>query len=314
MTRMSRLSRVAVPGGELTVATWDADAAGPPVLAIHGITASTWRGGRSRRCTRDRWWRPTCVAAAAAVTLPGPYGMAAHAADCVAVLDALGIERARSSSDTRWAASSRRSSRTDTRRGSARLVLVDGGAPLPAPATPTSRRLLGPAVAASGHAVRLADGVPGLLATAPGVRRLDPRHRVLCGLRPDRHGAGAAQPGAPGRGPRRTSSTCTPAPRRGPAVRRAAGHDTRSCVPNAACSTSRAACTRTPTATGLDRDDRARHQPLLDPVRRRRREAPWSPHCPEEDIRCVLLATAALLVAAVTGAASHAGARPTPRT
>jgi lipase len=133
-TELRAPSHVAVPvdGGALSVAVWGTLDASPPVLAIHGLTASS------------RAWLEVATRLPGAVTapdlrgrggsneLPGPFGMAAHAADCVAVLDALGVDRAVvvGHSMGGFVASvlaHRHPSRV------ARLVLVDGGAPLPAP-------------------------------------------------------------------------------------------------------------------------------------------------------------------------------------
>jgi pimeloyl-ACP methyl ester carboxylesterase len=91
---------IPVDGGELRVAH-----AGPPaaeacavVLAIHGVASShaVWRAV-ARELTRDG---RTCVLApdlrgrGRSVELPGPYGMAAHAADLLAVLDDAGVRHA----------------------------------------------------------------------------------------------------------------------------------------------------------------------------------------------------------------------------
>lgn len=90
--------QVAVNGGELHVAR-----SGPPpseadavVLAVHGITAShvAWRA-----VARTLARRPgLCVLApdlrgrGRSATLPGPYGIAAHTADLLAVLDDAAVE------------------------------------------------------------------------------------------------------------------------------------------------------------------------------------------------------------------------------
>ena len=89
---------VEVSGGTLHVAR-----AGPPpeasttvVLAAHGVTASlmTWRslaralGGDVCLLAPDLRGRGRSAA------LPGPYGIATHAADLLAVLDATGVESA----------------------------------------------------------------------------------------------------------------------------------------------------------------------------------------------------------------------------
>jgi lipase len=141
-------SRVGVPvaGGELTVAVWGSPGTGVPVLAVHGITASS------------RAWIEVATRLSGPVIAPdlrgrggsrlsGPYGMAAHAADCVAVLDALGVERAVVVGHSMGGfVASVLAHRYPSRV--ARLVLVDGGAPLPAPAGgpdaalgPAARRL-----------------------------------------------------------------------------------------------------------------------------------------------------------------------------
>lgn len=142
---MTTLSQVPVAGGALTVARFDSPADGAPVLAIHGITAS------------HRAWAPVAAAYAGPLiapdlrgrgdsgSLPGPYGMAAHADDCVAVLDAHDIERATVVGHSMGGfvaavLAHRHPSRVD------RLVLVDGGAPLTVPDGADLETLLGPAV------------------------------------------------------------------------------------------------------------------------------------------------------------------------
>ena len=143
---MTTLPEVPVDGGTLTVGRWGAPGDAPPVLAIHGITAS------------HRAWELVAAAHAGPViapdlrgrggsgTLPGPYGMAAHAADCVAVLDALGIDRATVVGHSMGGfVAAVLAHRHPARVG--RLVLVDGGAPLRAPKDADLETALGPAVA-----------------------------------------------------------------------------------------------------------------------------------------------------------------------
>lgn len=121
--------RVPVTGGDLTVAVWGDLAAGPPVLAIHGITASSMAwvevAGRLERPVVA----PDLRGRGGSGGLPGPYGMAAHAEDCVAVLDALGVDAATvvGHSMGGFVASVLTHRHPDR---VARLVLVDGGAPL----------------------------------------------------------------------------------------------------------------------------------------------------------------------------------------
>jgi lipase len=91
---------VAVAGGPLHVAR-----SGPPapeaegvVLAVHGVTAShlAWRavarelGGEAQTCLLA----PDLRGRGHSAGLPGPYGMATHVADLLAVLDEAGAGRA----------------------------------------------------------------------------------------------------------------------------------------------------------------------------------------------------------------------------
>ena len=66
----------------------------PVALAVHGITANSraWDVARARRRSDGPGARPARSRTRA--SLPGPYGMAEHAADLVAVLDHLGVARA----------------------------------------------------------------------------------------------------------------------------------------------------------------------------------------------------------------------------
>lgn len=143
-TALRTPSRVGVPvaGGDLAVAVWGDLGSGPPVFAIHGITASSqaWIEVATRL--------PGPVIAPdlrgrGGSSLPGPYGMATHAADCVAVLDALGVEQAIVVGHSMGGFVASVLAHRDPDRV-ARLVLVDGGAPLPAP-TGGPEKLLGPA-------------------------------------------------------------------------------------------------------------------------------------------------------------------------
>ena len=81
---------VPVAGGNLRVCRWPG--AGPVVLAAHGITANalSWAGVAEALAGRVTLVAPDLRGRAGSAHLPGPYGMAAHAADLVAVLDHLG--------------------------------------------------------------------------------------------------------------------------------------------------------------------------------------------------------------------------------
>ena len=83
---------VPVAGGDLFVARWGS---GPPVLAVHGITGShaAWPWVADRLAGAVSLIAPDLRGRGASNGLPGPFGMAAHAADLVAVLDHLEADR-----------------------------------------------------------------------------------------------------------------------------------------------------------------------------------------------------------------------------
>jgi pimeloyl-ACP methyl ester carboxylesterase len=128
---------VPVAGGPLHVGVAGAplgDAGIPVVLLVHGITGS------------HRSWTPVARHLGDAVTvlapdlrgrgqssgLAGPYGMAAHAADLVAVLDHVGCPRAVVAGHSMGGYIVARLAAEAPDRLSA-AVLVDGGLPLPRP-------------------------------------------------------------------------------------------------------------------------------------------------------------------------------------
>jgi pimeloyl-ACP methyl ester carboxylesterase len=141
--------RVPVAGGELTVGVWGD---GPrTVLALHGITANhlAWQPVADRLPPGVRLVAPD-LRGRGDSPLPGPYGMAAHAADAVAVLDALDVATATVVGHSMGGfvalvLADRHPERVD------RLLLVDGGPPLPMPPGDTADErvaaVIGPAAA-----------------------------------------------------------------------------------------------------------------------------------------------------------------------
>jgi pimeloyl-ACP methyl ester carboxylesterase len=147
---MTTVSRIPVTGGELTVGQWSAPgSANPdatPLLAIHGITANHLAWGLVAPLLGRPVVAPDLRGRGGSGTLPGPYGMAAHAADCVSLMDALGIARAIVVGHSMGGfVASVLAHRYPDRV--ARLVLVDGGAPLSMPDGVDIETALGPAVA-----------------------------------------------------------------------------------------------------------------------------------------------------------------------
>jgi pimeloyl-ACP methyl ester carboxylesterase len=133
---MTDYARFAAPvdGGELAGGTWRPDAAGVPVLAVHGITAShlSWPF-LVDELPGVRIIAPDLRGRARSNRLPGPFGLTQHADDLARLLDHVGVERAVLVGHSMGAfvsvlAAARHADRV------ASLVLVDGGLPIPAPA------------------------------------------------------------------------------------------------------------------------------------------------------------------------------------
>lgn len=84
---------VPVAGGSLRVVSWPGD--GPLVIAAHGITANglSWAGVARALAGRAHLVAPDLRGRALSSPLPGPYGMAAHADDLVAIADHFGAEK-----------------------------------------------------------------------------------------------------------------------------------------------------------------------------------------------------------------------------
>lgn len=140
--------RLPVAGGELVATLWRADAAGTPVVAVHGITANH----RSFSPLAVRVDGPLLAVdlrgRGGSRALPGPYGLEQHAEDVAAAMAAAGIERAIVVGHSMGAYVAVRLADAHPERV-ASLVLVDGGLPLrPAPAGEerSPEEVLGPAI------------------------------------------------------------------------------------------------------------------------------------------------------------------------
>lgn len=133
---------VPVSGGSLAVHVWG-PASAPVVVAAHGITAShlSWAMVASALEDDVRLVAPDLRGRGASSGLPGPYGMRTHARDLVAVLDHFGVESAVVVGHSMggyvvgamaWEFPSRVQ----------RVLMVDGGVPLPVPPGLTVDQLL----------------------------------------------------------------------------------------------------------------------------------------------------------------------------
>lgn len=138
---------VPVPGGVLAVTRWG-DGGAVPVVAVHGITANGHSFGRIAAELSDSvaLLAPDLRGRARSADLPGPYGLGAHVADIMALLDARGVARTVLVGHSMGAfvaclAAVRHPDRV------AGLVLVDGGFGLPVPPGTDIDAVLGPAMA-----------------------------------------------------------------------------------------------------------------------------------------------------------------------
>jgi lipase len=130
---------VPVAGGELHVAQ-----AGPPAaeagcvaLAVHGVTASlmTWRTLARQLGDGVCLLAPDLRGRGRSATLPGPYGIAAHVADLVAVLDYVGTTSAVLVGHSMGAYVAARLAAEHPDRASG-LILLDAGLPFARPERP----------------------------------------------------------------------------------------------------------------------------------------------------------------------------------
>lgn len=130
---------VPVRGGELRVGIWEpaepaSGSAAPTIVAIHGVTAShrCWLS-LADRLPGYRIVAPDLRGRGRSNELPGPYGMAQHAADVSAVLDFLELPTAIVVGHSMGGFVSVTFTALHPERV-AELLLVDGGVPLPLPA------------------------------------------------------------------------------------------------------------------------------------------------------------------------------------
>lgn len=127
--------RVPVAGGELAVVRWAADEPDAPVVvAAHGITANglAWARVVHHLAGRATVLAPDLRGRALSGQLPAPYGIGAHAADLMAVVEASGAEQVLLTGHSMGAFVSALTAARNPDRV-AGLLLVDGGVGFPMP-------------------------------------------------------------------------------------------------------------------------------------------------------------------------------------
>ena len=126
---------VAVDGGALRVGEWSPEApAAPTVIALHGITASHMAWGMVAQALPEvRLIAPDLRGRGRSSGLPGPFGMARHAADLDAVIEALSLPRALLIGHSMGGFVAVVAAHLHPDRFS-QVLLVDGGLPLAIPA------------------------------------------------------------------------------------------------------------------------------------------------------------------------------------
>ena len=127
-----RVQTVPVTGGDLTVGVWGDE--GPLVVLLHGITSShmTWALVGPDLGHDHRAVAPDLRGRGRSRGLPPPYGMPAHAADVAAVIEAYGGGPAVVVGHSMGGFAALETARQYPLLVE-RLVLVDGGPPLPLP-------------------------------------------------------------------------------------------------------------------------------------------------------------------------------------
>ena len=138
-----RTHDVPTSGGSLRVGEWGPDSpAAPVVIAVHGITAShlSW-ALVAQALPQVRFIAPDLRGRGRSSGLPGPYGMARHAADLEAVTKALELPRAVLVGHSMGAFVAVVAAHLYPDRFSD-VLLVDGGLPLSIPAGISKENLL----------------------------------------------------------------------------------------------------------------------------------------------------------------------------
>lgn len=122
------IRKVPVRGGDLHVGFRPGKAGAPVVVLVHGITANhlSWSIVADQLGEDATLIAPDLRGRAGSASLPGPFGMANHALDLVAVLDHIGVDRATvvGHSMGAYTAAAFAVNHDDRLAG---LVLVDGG-------------------------------------------------------------------------------------------------------------------------------------------------------------------------------------------
>ena len=121
---------VPVAGGQLRVVAWPGT--GPVVVAAHGITANAYSWAAVARALGGdvRLVAPDLRGRAGSAGIAGPFGMAAHAADLIAIADHLGVQRVGLVGHSMGGFVVTETAQRYPSRVSS-VLLVDGGLPLP---------------------------------------------------------------------------------------------------------------------------------------------------------------------------------------
>jgi lipase len=143
---------VSVRGGDLSVFRYGS-VSGKPIMALHGTTSSNRAWQWFARTMNSRGYTVYALDTRGRGNsnhLPAPFGLAVHSADLLAVFDYLGIDSCDVVGHSSGAFGAAAFAQLYPDRVS-RLVLIDGGIPLPLPAGFTIEQInsfiLGPALA-----------------------------------------------------------------------------------------------------------------------------------------------------------------------